>query len=82
MSGLEIGVMTGAIVLVVFTVVFNIIRRKRGKSSCGCDGCSSASSGSKSAKDKKGSAGASCGSRCAGCPYSSGCGSIAGRDDD
>lgn len=30
--------------LVVFTIVFNVIRRKKGKSSCGCD-CSGCKSG-------------------------------------
>lgn len=37
MSPLEIGILIGAIALVVFTVVWNVVRKLRGKSSCGCD---------------------------------------------
>lgn len=48
-SALEIGIAVGAIALVAFTIIFNIVRKKKGKSSCGCSGCS----GCKNAKDGK-----------------------------
>lgn len=36
MTPLEIGILIGAIALVVFTVVFNVVRKLRGHSGCGC----------------------------------------------
>lgn len=45
MEPLEIIILIGAIALVVFTVVFNIVRKLRGKSSCGCDSKSSSDCG-------------------------------------
>lgn len=43
MKPLEIIILVGAIALVVFTIVFNIVRKKKGKTSCGCStgACSS-----------------------------------------
>lgn len=40
MEPLAIVILVGAIALVVFTVVFNVVRKVRGKSACGC--CASA----------------------------------------
>lgn len=41
MGALEICILVGAIALVLFTVIFNIVRKKKGKTCCGdCAGCS------------------------------------------
>ena len=36
MSPIEIGVIIGASVIVIATVVYNVIQKKNGKSSCDC----------------------------------------------
>ncbi len=40
MKAIEIIVLAAAIGIVAFTIIFNIVRRKKGKNCCGCDGCS------------------------------------------
>lgn len=37
MKPLEIIILIGAISLVIFTIVINIIKKKKGKLPCGCD---------------------------------------------
>ena len=53
MSPLEITVIAVAAALVVFTVIFNFVRRKKGKTSCGCD-CAHCSCASCHRKDDGG----------------------------
>ena len=36
MSPIEIGVVIGASVIVIATIVYNVIQKKKGKSSCDC----------------------------------------------
>lgn len=36
MTPLEIGILVGAIALVVFTVAYNVVRKRCGRSGCGC----------------------------------------------
>lgn len=37
MTWYEILIILAAVALVVFTIVFNVVRKQKGKSSCGCD---------------------------------------------
>ena len=45
MDPIEIVVLILAVALVVFTIVYNVVRRRKGKSSCGCDSGKSGKSG-------------------------------------
>lgn len=42
MEPVEIIVLVAAVGLVAFTIIFNIIRKRKGKGCCGCDSCPSA----------------------------------------
>ena len=58
MDALAVIILIGAVALVAFTVVFNIVRKRKGKSSCGCSGCNGCPSAGtcgakKPAKDDK-----------------------------
>lgn len=60
MSALEIGILIGAVALVAFTVIFNLLRKRKGRSGCAC---------APNKTDEKSCSG-SC-ARCgADCPYS------------
>ena len=60
MSPIEIVAIVFASALVIFTIAYNILRRKKGKTSCGCDAPSKSSG---------------C-SGCSGCAYSASCASF------
>lgn len=45
MEPIEIVILILAVALVVFTIVYNVMRRRKGKSSCGCDTGKSGKSG-------------------------------------
>lgn len=65
MTPLEIGILIGAIALVVFTVVFNVVRKLRGHSGCGC---ATKTEGTQEKKKKHACTGA-CSDCGAECPY-------------
>ena len=60
MTPLEIGILVGAIALVVFTVAYNVVRKLRGRSGCGC---------ATQDKKKDGACAGACSHCGADCPY-------------
>lgn len=59
MSVLEICILVAAVALVLFTVVYNVVRKLRGRSGCGCADKS----------QKGGGCSGACGHCGADCPY-------------
>lgn len=52
-----------AVALVLFTVIYNVYRKKKGKTGCGCNDANG-----------KGSVSKNCGGGCGNCPYKGDCG--------